>query len=156
MSVCTRRRAGISRGAASPAGPESLTKDHEAELTDADMPPIESLGPDSDFSVFMGRRVSEELRRMALRKLFQLPQYQVRCTLNEYEGNFNDFLPLGDVVTHEMREMLLRQLRQTRAAGDEESNAAPAAAEKSAAAEPVANAEEPDGTAAPTHDSEVG
>jgi hypothetical protein len=38
------------------------------ELTDADMPPIESLTVDSDYSGFLSSKVSESLRRAALRK----------------------------------------------------------------------------------------
>jgi hypothetical protein len=38
-------------------------------LTDADMPPIESLDEDSDYSAFMSEGVSDELRNLALRKL---------------------------------------------------------------------------------------
>ena len=40
---------------------------------DADMPPLQSLGPESDYSGFMSPGVSEELRRLALRKLFHSP-----------------------------------------------------------------------------------
>ena len=46
-------------------------KPSDAPLTDADMPPIETLTEDSDYTGFMSPEVSEELRKLALRKLFQ-------------------------------------------------------------------------------------
>jgi hypothetical protein len=52
-------------------------------LTDADMPPIESLDEDSDYSAFMSEGVSDELRNLALRKLY--------------------FEKLGDIVTCDMK-----------------------------------------------------
>ncbi|MCH7880797.1 MAG: DUF3306 domain-containing protein, partial [Proteobacteria bacterium] len=39
-------------------------------LTDADMPPVDTLTEESDFSGFMSSGVSDELRNRALRKLF--------------------------------------------------------------------------------------
>jgi hypothetical protein len=72
-------------------------------LTDADMPPIESLTENSDYSVFLSPGVSEELRRAALRKLFRLPMFS---TCGELDGEYYDcrgYLPLGDTITHEMR-----------------------------------------------------
>jgi len=45
-------------------------------LTDADMPPIESLDEDSDYAQFLSPQVGTGLRRRALRKLFRLPRFQ--------------------------------------------------------------------------------
>ncbi len=49
-----------------PAAPE----DQPSEALD--LPPLENLDKDSDFSVFMQQGVPEELRRLALRKLWRL------------------------------------------------------------------------------------
>ena len=80
------------------------------QLTDADMPPLDSLDADSDFSLFMAPGVSEQLRTLALRKLFHLPAFNVTDGLNDYDEDFTQFAGLGDVVTQEMKRMLKRGL----------------------------------------------
>lgn len=75
----------------------------ERELTDADMPDIDSLTPDSDFKPFMSKGVSHALRRKALRKLFASPFFQIRDGLDDYDDDFTSFAPLGDTVTADMK-----------------------------------------------------
>ena len=74
--------------------------------TDADMPSLESLSSDSDFSDFMSPGVSEALRKAALRKLFHMPHLNVVDGLDDYAEDFTQFEPLGDIVTHHARHML--------------------------------------------------
>ena len=81
-------------------------------LTDVDMPALESLGQDSDFSVFMSSGVSEALRRQALRKLFLLPGIGERYQLESEYYDCHGFEPLGNIVTHEMREEIERAARE--------------------------------------------
>lgn len=81
-------------------------------LTDADMPSIESLDEQSDFSAFLSPGVSEELRRRALRKLFTLPSVNQRCPLDSEYYDCHGGEPLGNIVTHEMREELERVARE--------------------------------------------
>ena len=82
----------------------------ERELTDADMPPLESLTEDSDFTPFMSPGVSDGLRRLALRKLFGQPAFNITDGLNDYDEDYTQFANLGNVVTHEMKRMLKREL----------------------------------------------
>jgi len=97
----------IPAGAASDPGeqaPASETRAIEAvtppeELTDADMPPIESLDEDSDYSAFLSPKVSEGLRRAALRKLFGGAAFNVTDGLDDYDEDFRSFTTLMDVVT---------------------------------------------------------
>lgn len=63
---------------------------------DVDMPPLESLGPESDYSGFMSPRVSEELRRLALRKLFHSPLYNITDGLDDYDDDFTSFAVLRE------------------------------------------------------------
>ena len=66
-------------------------QEEEAEkpvLTDADMPDIETLTEDSDFSGFMSEGVSDELRNLALRKLFKAPVFNIRDGLDEYDEDY--------------------------------------------------------------------
>lgn len=72
-------------------------------LSDEDMPPIESLTEDSDFSGFMSPGVSEKLRNMALRKMFHAPVFNIRDGLDEYDEDYTFFEPLGDIVTCDMK-----------------------------------------------------
>lgn len=77
-------------------------------LTDADMPPVESLDEHSDYSLFLSPGVSDALRRKALDKLFRLPQFGERCAL---DGEFYDCTyvePLGSIITYDMREEMKR------------------------------------------------
>ncbi len=78
----------------------------EPPLTDADMPPLETLGADSDFSGFLSEGVSEALKRKALQKLFHLPEFNIRDGLNDYDEDFSVFTPLGDTVTYQMKRWL--------------------------------------------------
>jgi hypothetical protein len=88
----------------------------EKVLTDADMPPLESLDEKSDFSVFLSSGVSETLRRQALRKLFLLPSINQRCPLDSEYHDCHGFEPLGNVITHEMREEIERAAQKLKEA----------------------------------------
>ena len=60
-------------------------------LTDEDMPDIESLTPDSVYADFLSPGVSEELRKLALRKLFHGEAFNIRDGLDEYDDDFTKF-----------------------------------------------------------------
>jgi len=82
------------------------------EPTDADMPPLESLTSDSDYSGFMSTKVSESLRRAALRKLFHSAELNVIDELDDYAEDFTTFSALGDLVTADMRHRLEVEARK--------------------------------------------
>jgi hypothetical protein len=82
-------------------------REQEAQLpTDEDMPPIESLTPDSDFTGFMSPKVSESLRRMALRKLFLSKDFNICDGLDDYDGDYTSFEKLGSIITADMKHQL--------------------------------------------------
>ncbi len=83
--------------------PETL---EEHVLTDEDMPSLESLTPDSDFSMFMSPGVSEALRRLALRKLFGRASFSIRDGLDDYDDDFRNFAALGDIITCDMKHQV--------------------------------------------------
>jgi hypothetical protein len=83
-------------------------------LTDADMPPVDSLTEDSDVSGFFSPGVSDKLRRIALRKIFSLSIYNVRDGLDDYDEDFTVFEPLGDTVTADMRHRQEREEQKRR------------------------------------------
>jgi hypothetical protein len=75
-------------------------------LTDDDMEPVEELTEDSDFSKFMSPGVSDELRNLALRKMFHAPIFNIRDGLDEYDGDYTSFEKLGDIITADMRHQM--------------------------------------------------
>ena len=92
--------------------------------TDEDMPAVESLGADDNYGDFLSPKVSEKLRKVALRKLFHGAGFNIRDGLDDYDEDFTYFEPLGDIVTADMRhreEMLERKAREVAEAADEES-----------------------------------
>lgn len=105
--------------ASSPPGPaEAQRPAPEPELTDADMPAIETLGADSDLSPFFSPKVSEALRRRALRAVFSGAAYNRVDGLDDYAEDFRSFAPLGDVVTAHLKHRLeVARERLARAGG---------------------------------------
>ena len=83
-------------------------------LTDADMPDIETLNEDSDFSGFMSAGVSDNLRNLALRKLFKAPVFNIRDGLDEYDEDYTYFEKLGDIVTSDMKHQIEMQEKKLR------------------------------------------
>jgi hypothetical protein len=92
----------------------AVTAGATEEKTDADMPPIESLDEKSDYSVFMSPKVSEHLRRAALRKLFHLPAFNITDGLDDYDEDFRKVKLLGDVITADMRHQMERKKEEAR------------------------------------------
>jgi len=95
---------------------ESAATDEISEepiaLTDADMPDIDTLSEESDFTGFMSSGVSDELRNLALRKLFHAPVFNIRDGLDEYDEDYTSFEKLGDIVTCDMKHQIEVQERK--------------------------------------------
>ncbi len=91
---------------ATDAAVDGTAADTLPELTDADMPPLDSLTEESDYSGFLSAKVSDSLRRAALRKLFHSSTFNVIDELDDYAEDFTAFEALGDLVTAEMRHRL--------------------------------------------------
>ena len=105
-------------------------EEEEVLLTDEDMPPIEGLTEDSDYTGFMSPRVSDALRRMALRKLFHGADFNICDGLDDYDGDYTSFVKLGDIITSDMKHQVEMELRTKARLLEEE-------AEKEAALEEV-------------------
>ena len=99
-------------------------------LTDADMPALETLHDDSDYSGFLSPEVSDKLREVALRKLFHGKAFNIVDGLDDYDDDFITALPLGDIVTADMRHQAEVKLEKEKAALLEESRHAGAAEER--------------------------
>jgi hypothetical protein len=98
--------------------PEALSEDQpeaasqKPVLVDADMEPVETLTENSDFSKFMSPGVSDELRNLALRKMFQAPVFNIRDGLDEYDEDYTSFEKLGDIITSDMRHQMEMEARE--------------------------------------------
>lgn len=81
----------------------AVQEDTAPALTDEDMPDVETLTKDSDFNQFFSPGVSEELRKLALRKLFFLPEFNIRDGLNDYDDDFSKMPELTKAVVDKLR-----------------------------------------------------
>jgi hypothetical protein len=72
------------------------------------LPELDQLDQDSDYSAFLTPGVDADLRKRALRKLFHSPKFNVFDGLDTYRDDFTSFPPLGDVLTADMRHQLER------------------------------------------------
>jgi hypothetical protein len=81
-------------------------------LTDADMPPVESLEADASVAEFFSPGVSEALRKAALRRVFRSARFNVLDGLEDYDEDFRSFEALGDVVTADLRHRLEQAARR--------------------------------------------
>lgn len=99
----------------------------EVVLTDEDMPPIESLNSESDFSGFLSPGVSEELRCAALRRLWQVADTPFIDDLDVYAADYTQFEPLGGLVTQEMsRRLEMTARREAQRVADDHQAGEPA------------------------------
>jgi hypothetical protein len=86
---------------------ESLEQEPDQPvLTDADMPSVETLNSESDFSMFMSSGVTDKLRNLALKQLFKAPLFNIRDGLDEYDEDYTFFEKLGDTVTCDMKHQM--------------------------------------------------
>jgi hypothetical protein len=59
------------------------------------LPSVESLTPQSDFAPFMSPQVKEELRRLALKKLFSDPHFNVPDPFEPFSGDWTGGEPIS-------------------------------------------------------------
>ena len=85
-----------------PAEPENASSE-PVEQDKVELPDIDSLDHDSDYSAFLSPEVEEGLRKIALRKLFKAPFFNQLDGLNDYDEDFTTFEALGDIVTSDMK-----------------------------------------------------
>ena len=78
----------------------------EKEAQPPALPPVDQLTPESDFAPFMQPKVAQALRRVALKKLFSDPHFNVPDLNEAYSGDWTG----GDPISEEM----LKTLNQAR------------------------------------------
>jgi hypothetical protein len=92
------------------------------------LPPVESLTPESDFAGFMHPKVKEELRRLALKKLFSDPHFNVADPFEAYSGDWTGGEPIPPelmATLNQARSILFTE--EEKKAADERDAAAKAA-----------------------------
>lgn len=116
--------------------------DAAAQPVPVELPPVDSLGFDSDFTGFLRAKVDEKLRQAALKKLFHSPQFNVMDGLDVYIDDYNTFEPIPSEMLRELnhaRDLLFgdedRSVDMTIPDGE-----AAARASSASAVEPAANA----------------
>jgi hypothetical protein len=72
----------------------------------APLPPVESLGFDSDFTAFMKPEVGEALKRQALKTLFQDPRFNVMDGLDVYIDDYSKPDPLPEGWLEKMNQVV--------------------------------------------------
>ncbi len=134
----------------------------ELELTDQDMPPLENLTAESDFTPFLSPKVSESLRRLALRKLFHDDAFNLCDGLDDYAEDFTGFSGMAGLVTADMKYQLERLLQKEWGEGvedtipaDEATLAAATAAEDAPPSTPLSKAPAVDVVTTDTDQDEV-
>jgi hypothetical protein len=96
----SRRKAAARSEAEESAAPTDEVASEEAEEEEPlpELPPVEELDAESDYTPFLDRRVPKELRKMALRKLWVSDPVLANLDgLNDYDENFRT-MGLGKVV----------------------------------------------------------
>jgi len=86
----SRRKRALERAPAEPKPPA------QADAPPPELPPIDSLTSESDFSAFMHEKVDEKLRRAALTKLFSDPAFNVVDGLDDYAEDFTQLETLAE------------------------------------------------------------
>jgi hypothetical protein len=100
----------------------------EEESPKPSLPPVDKLTPESDFTGFMHPKVEDSLRRVALKKLFSDPRFNVPDPYEAYSGDWTGGEPIPE-------EMLAALNQAKRLLFDEK--------KKEEAKEQVASEEEP-------------
>jgi Protein of unknown function (DUF3306) len=82
-----------------------------AEAALPELPPTDQLSGDSDFSAFMDARVDDKLRRLALKKLFSDPRFNVTDGLDVYAEDYSKLADLAPALVEKL-EHVRRVLRR--------------------------------------------
>ena len=111
---------------------QEQTRPEEKETGPApELPAPETLTPESDFSGFMHPKVEDALRRVALKKLFSDPHFNVPDPFEAYSGDWTG----GEAIPEEM----LATLNQARTLIFNDNDKKPVAQDEAAGEEPDDN-----------------
>ena len=145
LSRWSRRKNDVRQAEAQP--PQKPAVDPTAPPPE--LPPVESLTPDSDYRPFFHPKVSEDVRRSALKKLFSDPHFNVMDGLDVYIDDYSKSEPIPPAMLAGMKtaQDILRWAKEDREEREREEAKRLAAQGKPHALEPPA-APATDGTQA--------
>jgi hypothetical protein len=86
------------------SAPATVTADEPVDTPVPDLPPVDELTPQSDFSAFMHPKVDADLRRAALKKLFSDPHFNVMDGLDTYVDDYSKPDPLPPAMLAGLRQ----------------------------------------------------
>ncbi len=86
----------------------AVAPSNAAAAAPADLPPIESLHFDSDFTAFLRPEVDEAVKRSALKQLFRDPRFNVMDGLDVYIDDYTK----ADPIPPDMLAQLVRRFDQ--------------------------------------------
>jgi hypothetical protein len=89
---------------------------------------VASLGPDSDFSAFVSQGVDKTVQRLAMKKLFSDPHFNVLDGLDVYIDDYNKLDPVPAAMLASLqhaKSMFARFLDDDKQGGQGESGASP-------------------------------
>jgi hypothetical protein len=89
LSRWSRLKQETREAAPPPASAQSAAPAEIEETSPRELPPIESLTKDSDYTVFFQPKIDEDVRRAALKKLFSDPHFNVMDGLDTYIGDYS-------------------------------------------------------------------
>src|SRR5258706_14489887 len=76
------------------APPAAAPADEVVDTPVPELPPVDELTPQSDFSAFMHPKVDADLLRAALKKLFSDPHFNVMDFLDSYYDEYMTYDPM--------------------------------------------------------------
>lgn len=118
----------------------------------SELPPVDSLSFESDFTGYLKAEVEEGLKRAALKKLFHSPEFNRMDGLDVYIDDYNKFEPIPESMLRELahaQDMLFPGKDATQAdvpqaaAAPEEPSVAPVAQAEPASEPPPPEAGKP-------------
>lgn len=112
ISRWSKRKIEARKGEARDAGHETREIADGAPVPEASgtqapapLPPVESLTPESDFSPFMRPGVDADTRRLAVKKLFEDPRYNVMDGLDVYIDDYSKPDPMPEGWLEKMNQV---------------------------------------------------
>lgn len=96
--------------------PAAAPADEIVDTPAPDLPPVDELTLQSDFSAFMHPKVDADLRRAALKKLFSDPHFNVMDGLDTYVDDYSksDPLPPGMLAGLRQAQNILAWAKETK------------------------------------------
>jgi hypothetical protein len=86
------------------------------------LPPVDKLTPESDFSPFMNPKVEDALRRVALKKLFSDPHFNLPDPYEAYSGDWTGGEPISEemlATLNQARRLLFSEKEKTEPKSEE-------------------------------------